>query len=59
MMKSTTKKTKENTKKTGISLLKLFYSNCCGEAVYGEIVDGIGICSKCYEGAVFEPVEEE
>lgn len=26
-----------------------FISECCGEPILGEIVDDLGICSRCHE----------
>lgn len=38
-----------------------FISECCGSAISGDVIDGIGLCSHCGEwsGAVPERRTEE
>ena len=45
----------------GFSLNYNFYSECCGAPIYGEIIDDLGICSRCKEwsGVIQEAPEEE
>ena len=37
------------------------YSECCGSSIYGEIIDDLGICSKCKEwtGVIRRNTEED
>ena len=36
-----------------------YISSCCGSPIYGEVTDGIGICSRCKEWSDAEKEGEE
>lgn len=43
------------------SLNSGYLSECCSASIYGEVIDGIGICSQCKEwaGVIKDPESEE